>query len=339
MGSNRNLVILVVLLVVLGGTYMLTSQQRSHMDNTGGFRDVVEGPLSTDDVFGIEAYRGENREGGVVMSKRGTDWVLTNHHDAPANENKIRTLLGNLESMEGEFRSDDAGVLGDYQLEDANALHVVVKGESGADLHHFLVGKSSGSGGFVRTDGSNEALLASHNLRSDFGMFGEDQTDPDRASWIDLVVFELDRNEAASLDLKSSEFALVMNKEFPEVQADSTGAQALPDPSAYEWRVTVPESFQATKTQADAILNSLTNLRARDIAGRDMKEEYGLGDDADRVTVTMKDSTQHTLRFGRQLPDDESQCYFQVEGEDIVWTMQNYIRQNVFKDPKDLKPE
>jgi hypothetical protein len=350
MGSNRNLLILVIVLVVLGGLYMFTSRQRAYVDPTGGYRDIVEGTLSTDDVFGIDVYRGTNEEDGFQLVKRGDLWVMTNHFDAPANVNKVRTLLGNLESMEGEYRSDDPSVLADYDLDDSTAVHCVVKNEQGEPKVDLLIGKRSGSGCFVRFTGSPEVLLANQNLLNDFGIWGEDLGDPNRSAWLDLVAFKVERDDVRDIDLTWSDGHLDMKKEFQEppktepAATDTTAAEttppAPPPPTEYEWRVTAPKSFLAVKTKADGILNSLVNLRARDVVARDGDlDSYGLTGKCDQVVVTEADSTAHTLLFGNPLPDDENQFYFKVKGEDLVWSMPKYVRTNIFKKPSDLEPE
>lgn len=365
MHSNRNLLVLAGVLVVLGGLYLFTSRQRTYVDPTGGYRDLVEGTLSTDEVFGIEVHRGDNPDAGFQLVKRGDAWVMDSHYDAPANVNKIRTLLGNLESLEGEFRSDDPSVLEDYDLSDSTAIHCIVKDEQGEPIVDLLVGKRSGSGGFVRTAGSPEVLLANHNLLSDFGIWGEDQKDPAATSWLDLVAFEAERDDVRTLELAWSEGSLALEKEFqvPEPEADEADeteaeegegddtmetadeaaaapAPAPAEPTEYEWRVTAPENFLAIKTKADGILNSLSTLRARDVVGRggDL-QAYGLADGADRVVVGMADGTSSTLLFGAPLPDDENQFYFQVEGEELVWSMPKYVRTNIFKEMSELEPE
>lgn len=345
MQSNRSLVMLGVIVVVAGLLYVAGSRQRRHMDTTGGFVDVVEGQLSTTDVFGLKAYRGSAPEAGFSLVKRGDEWFMDSHYDAPANLNKVRTLLGNLESVEGEIRSNDASVLADYALADSSALHVEVRDESGSEVAHVLVGKRSGSGGFVRTAGSNEVILGDHNFLSDFGMWGEDQKDPDRSSWLELAVFKVVADSVHALDLKWSEGSLAMQKEFEEpepVVPDTTGA-APPPPAvpSYEWRVTAPGSFLAMKTRADGLLNSLASLRARDVVGPYAAEavDYGLGEDADRIVVSMADGSSRTLWFGKEVPDDANQFYFRVDGEELVWSVPGHSRTNLFKSVDELKPE
>jgi hypothetical protein len=115
MGNNRNLLILGAIVIALGIVYTLSSQRRPSLDTSGGFVDLVEGTLSTDELGAISVRRGED---GFNLVNGESGWVVEDHFAAPANLNKIRTLLGNLEGVSGELRSDDPGVLENYALDE-----------------------------------------------------------------------------------------------------------------------------------------------------------------------------------------------------------------------------
>lgn len=339
MGKNRNLIVLVLAFVVLGGLYMLSNRSRSDLDETGGFVDLVEGQLSTAEVFGVRVWQGADP--GFELVKRGDDWFMSSHHDAPANANKLRSLLGNLETAEAEVRSESADVLGDYSLDDSTAVHLVIKDESGSETLHLLIGERSGNGGFVRRAGSDQALRCDHNFLSDFGIWGEELTPPQRSQWIDLLAHQVERDQVRSIQLSWADGSLSMAKEFEVMEAPADSV-AAPEPAEYEWRVSEPGNFLAKKTTADGILGSLSNIRARDVVGPADEAEAqlrGLGGDAERATLTLEDGSTRTLLFGATLPDADDQLYFQVEGESLVWSLPNYLKNNVFKSPDDLRPE
>ena len=343
MGNNRNLIVLGVVLVLVVGGYLLTQDRRPELDRTGGFVDLVDGTLSTDEVYTLEVTHGGDPEAGFTAVQLDGEWVVASHWDAPANLNKIRTLLGNLETVSGEFRSDDAGVLDAYALDDSSAYHVRVLDEGGAALVELLVGKRSGSGSFVREPGSNRVMLADHNFLSDFGVWGDAREAPKASSWIDMTVVDLNRDDVRTIELDGSETAVTMTKEFVEVETapeDTTATDTAPDPTAYEWKVTAPETFVASKTRADGVMAALVSMRARDVAGDTVEPMHGLTEeDAQRVTVTMEDGTTHTLWFGAPTEDDDSILYFKVEGEPLVWTLPDYVANNVFKSVDDLRTE
>jgi hypothetical protein len=342
MGSKRNLIVMGILLVGLVALYLLTSRHRTNIDTSGGFVDLVPGKLSTDEVFGIEAYRGRTRDKGLTLARQGDAWTVTSRFGAPANVNKIRSLLGNLESLEGEVRSDSPTVLADYGLSDSLALHVVLKKESGEARLHLLLGKRSGNGSFVRQDGSDKAIMASTNILGDFGIWGDETPDPDPKLWLDLDAYKVDREQVSQLALLSGGKSLELKKEVsqPPPTTAPADSNAPKTPPTYEWRVTKPTSFLALKTRGDGILGSLVAVRARDMADPNVTaEQTGLGAKADRAVLTLSTGVTDTLLFGADLPSDTTQLYFRVAGKDRVWVVPNYIKQNVFKKPEDLKPQ
>ncbi len=336
--NNRNLAILLVILIIVAGGYWWSKGHRRALDQTGGWVDVVPGQLSTDTVWGLSVYRGSAPDEGFTLARRGDDWVMTTRYDAKANLNRLRTLLTNLENLEGDLRSDDPTVLADYGLDDSTAVHVVLRDESGNELLHLLLGKPATGGGFVRLEGSSQALLANRNLLSEFGIWGEDNKNPVASTWLDLEIFKPDRNEVVGLVLHHGRNVIAMHKVFEEkAEEDSTETAK---PPVYEWEVTRPKHFTALKTRADGILTTVVNMRARDVApAPDDPEEYGLGKSADRVEVEMKDGTTHVMLFGKEAEDADGQFYFQMLGDDRYWLVADYVKGNIFKKVEELRPD
>ena len=335
--NNRTLGVLLVLLILFAGGYWYSKNQRPDLDQTGGYVDLVKGKLSTDSVYGLSVYRGSDPDKGFTLVRRGTDWIMNSHYDAKANINRLRTLLTNLESLEGEPRSNDPSVLADYDLDDSNAVHLVLKDESGNDILHLLLGKSSTGGGFIRKEGSNQVLLGSRNFLSDFGIWGKDNRNPVATTWLDLDIYKPNRESVTSFAFQKGKNLIAMKKVFQTPAKGDTTAAKKPPP--YEWEVTKPRHFTALKTRADGVLTTLSNMRARDIAPKPSSpDEYGLGKDADWAEVTVNDSTTTRLLFGKEGP--KGQFYMKVQGnDDDYWLVSDYVRGNVFKPLKEFEPD
>jgi hypothetical protein len=300
----------------------------------------VEGTLSTDDVQGISILRGE--EGfHLVNGDRG--WIVEDHFQAPANLNKIRTLLGNLESVSGEFRSDEESVIDSYALADSSAYRLTVAGEGEEPLVDLLVGKRSGSGCFVRRVGETRVYATDHNFLSDFGVWGDDRPAPQVSSWVDLVAFETDRDKVSRIRIEGEE-TVVLDREI--VVPDSTAVpaeegQTVPAPQPaednYEWRVN--SDFLASRTRGDGVLSAVVSIRARDVLGRGEAPEGSGLDDPSKVVVTTPEDGDTTLLFGGEVQDQSGQVWFQVEGQDLLWAVPDYVRNNLFKTADELRPE
>ena len=336
--NNRNLMILLVILIVLAGGYWLTKGNRRALDQTGGYVDVVPGQLSTDSIYGLTVYRGSSPEQGFSLARQGDDWVMTTRYGAKANVNRLRTLLTNLENLEGNLRSTDPSVLSDYGLDDSTAVHLVLKSESGDEVLHLLLGKPSAGGGFVRLAGSSDALLGNRNLLSEFGIWGEDNKNPVVSTWLNLEVFKPDREKVHGLVLRQGKNTIAMQKVFQEeAEGDTTAAK---QPPSYEWEVTKPKHFTALKTRADGILTTVVNMRARDVASVPASlDDYGLGESADRVEVKMDDGTTAVMLFGKEGKDAEGQFYFKMKDDDHYWLVSDYVKGNIFKKLSELRPD
>lgn len=345
MQSRRNLMAMGAVLVALVALYLLTSHRRERLDTTGGFVKLVDGTVSTDEVFGIEAWHGMARDKALTLAKRGDAWVVSSRDDAPANLNKIRSLLGNVEGLEGEVRSDQPGVLADYGLSDSTGVHLVLKKESGEERLHLVLGKRSGNGAFVRKNGSPQAILAATNLLGDFGMWGEEATNPDPKQWLDLEVYKCDREQVHTLTLVHEGKTIELKKEFATPPAapaptDSNAAATPPPPATYEWRAVKPTNFLALKTRGDGILGALSSVRARDMAALGLPVDVtGLDAKADVAIVTLAAGASDTLLFGKNVAGDDTQLYFRVAGRDRTWLVPSYLKQNIFKKPDELKPQ
>ena len=336
MGNNRNLLILGVLVVGLGIVYTLSSQRRPSLDTSGGFVDLVEGTLSTDELGSISVRRGEE---GFNLVNGEAGWVVEDHFAAPANLNKIRTLLGNLEGVVGELRSDDADVLENYALDGAQAYQLRIADSDDKALVDLLIGKRSGSGCFVSEPSDSKVYVTDHNFLSDFGVWGDDRPTPEVNAWVDLVAFEVKREEVTRIRIEGDE-SLVLDRELIIAAADTTmagGALAGSPGENYEWRIN--GDFVGSRSRGDAILSTLVSVRARDVLGRGEHPESSGLDDPSRVVITLDAAVDLTLLFGNPVEEMEGQVWFQVEGQELIWAVPEYVQTNIFKTADDVRAE
>jgi hypothetical protein len=331
MSNNRNLIVLAVIVIALGVIYAVSSQRRPSLDTSGGFADLVEETLSTDEIRSIALRRGAD---GFTMVNGDGGWVIEEHFGAPANLNKIRTLLGNLESVTGELRSDDAAVLSSYALDDSQAYRLQI--DEAVDL---LIGKSSGSGCFVREGGSNRVYVTDHNFLSDFGVWGDERPVPEVSSWVDLVAFEVTREEITRVRIEGEE-SVTLDKELVIAEEGESVEGEAPAGSPgenYEWRVN--DEFIGSRTRGDAVISSLVSIRGRDVLGRgEIPEGSGL-DDPDRISITLEGANELTLHFGAPVADMSGQVWFRVEGQELFWAVPDFVKTNVFKTADELRAE
>lgn len=93
------------------------------------------------------------------LEKLDGRWVIPALGGAPANEGSIGRMLDSLAALRGELRSTDPGVLGDYGLQDAQAMSLALM-VGGREMARLLVGKGDFRSVFIRQAGSPEAYAA-----------------------------------------------------------------------------------------------------------------------------------------------------------------------------------
>ena len=161
MGSmKRTIVILFVILVVVVLISQLTTRNRLATEEGGGYVELVPPSFDTASIGRIRAWLGSEPDSVVELERSGDGWVVTSAWGWPANETVVTSFLSDIASLSGEKRSADGTVLGDYQIDDDGGLHVTVEKSGGSELFHFIAGKSSRGGGFVRHADSDVVYLA-----------------------------------------------------------------------------------------------------------------------------------------------------------------------------------
>ena len=105
----------------------------------------------------------------------------------------------------------------------------------------------------------------------------------------------------------------------------------------YEWRVN--GDFIGSRSRGDAVLSSLVSVRASDVLARGENPEGSGLDSPDRIVVTLDGATDVTLLFGEAVPEENGQVWFRVEGQELVWSVPEYVKNNLFKKADDLRSE
>lgn len=356
--KNRNILVLVAVLVVLLGISL--AQKAGHRKSTSGSSTVtvVEGTFTADQLDRITLGLGADEE-VVVLLATPTGWVVASAWDTPANSDRIDSLLRNVSDLSGEFRSDEASVLADYGLADDGAVKVRAYDKEGnLALAVDIGGKSERSvGNFIRRPDSNAVYLSQVNLLSQMGLYNGPAA-PGNRHFLDLQAVKEDRLDVDRIILDDGGRILEMAKEFAEAKpvagdgigdgagADTTGTEPAPpevDRTTWEWKLTAPRSKALAKTKADGVLGSLVRIRATDVddPATDLAA-YGLAEPPRTATIVRQDGTELTLEFGntREAAGDlQAGVWMKVRGEPVVWIVSDYTVKNIFKSVEDLLPK
>jgi len=336
-GLTRTIVLLAVVLVVFGVIAKLTSRSRLATVEGGGFVELLP-DFDRAEVASIRAWTAAAPDSAVELARQGDQWVVATSWNWPAREQSVNTLLDDLSGLSGELRSSSPDVFADYDIADSNSFHLSASKAGGAEIFHIVVGKNARSGGFVRKSGSDDVYLAGKNLRSSFGIWGDEPKPPQAQRWLDLQVVALDRNDVDKIVIKNGKSTITLEKEFAEAtpaEGDTTAAPAGPDRTQWTWKSDSKGSFHKVKT--DGILSQVSTLYAAGVADPADSSEFGFdGPSARVIEITVHDGGVTRLFFGNAA-EEEGKVYFRKEGGPAALVQKPPV-DRIFVDRKTLMP-
>ncbi|MBU8869282.1 MAG: DUF4340 domain-containing protein [Gemmatimonadales bacterium] len=344
--KTKNLVILFVVLAVLIGVSLI--QKASHKKSVSGssVTVVLEGAVAKEDLSRITVSYGLNIDVvDLVATPEG--WLVATSWNAKAGEQKIDTLLRNLENLSGEFRSDKESVVADYGLGSDNSVRIRAFGPGGDEVLALDIGNKSerSPGNFIKSPDNPSVFLTQQSVLTHLGIY-DGPALPKSTHFVDLQAVKEDRLAVDRIILRDGDELLDMAKEFAvEIPAedDTTGAEPTVDRLTWEWKLIAPQAKALAKTKADGVLSALVNIRAVDVgdpaAG---SEAFGLAEPTRVATLFLEDGREVILEFGsaREADGDKpAGTWMKVQGEESIWTVTEYAVNNAFKKLEDLLPE
>ncbi len=253
--------------------------------------------------------------------------------------------MDDIAALKGELRSSNADVLADYQIDEAQGLHISAASSGGQELFHLVSGKGSPAGGsFVRREGSNDVYVTRAGLRSSFGVWGDTPRVPDPKRWIDLEVNKTERNDVDKVVLTSKNETIVLEKEMamaPPAPPDTSAAAdsvAAPAPGLdrTNWSWKKDAKGEIDKNKADAVLGTLCSLYAAEIADPAMEAEYGFGPEAKVAELVLASGDTKRIEFGKETPDGK-RVYFRIAGGKPAEIHKSSV-DRIFQPRKELSP-
>jgi hypothetical protein len=338
MMKSRNLAIMAALIVVLAGINFM--QKNNHQKSTSGsaVSTLIEGQWSVDTVGRLAI--GYGAEENVVSLVKNPDhsWAVSSAWQAPGETQNIANLLLSLVALKGEFRSDDAAVLGDYQLARDQAVSIHAYANDGSSAFELLVGKATDGapGNFVRLSSDNRVHATQIDLLAILGLYSGPGP-AENKHFIHLKPLGFDQGAVDKIVLSDDRQTTAMTKTF----ADTT------DRATWEWELDADPDTALARTKVDALLNALLGIRAVDVdnpAGD--TRVYGLQEATRKATIFLADGSSQVLLFGSRreagpggssgstLPAGQ---WLQVEGKNEVWIITDYTVNNIFKNVDELK--
>ena len=145
-------------------------------------------------VCGIELKKGEDKD-IIKIEKVDDEWVITSKWNVRAKKSSIDDLLNAVQAMQGELRSSDKSVLGDYGITEDKGFSVFLYDKDGKPLQRFVVGTKlvSDNSCFIRNADSANVYLLNKEIFSAIGVFGKpEEAKVDLTCWTDTALIKYD---------------------------------------------------------------------------------------------------------------------------------------------------
>ena len=260
---SRNLIILAVVAVVLGGFIFFIERHQPTTDERLEQADRVFSKLDGDAVVAVEL---ETSFGPIRLAKTMDEWRLVEPMDYPADVAAVRSLVDSIANLDAERIMPLSEVdLSDYGLDDPDLGVVLVDSEG--RRFSLAVGEETplGSNRAVRRGTDDEIVLSS-------GFFVAN-LDKDVDQWRSRDVVDLAEHDLASIEISMPDDHILA------VQEDG------------RWQLHAPLADLADRNQIQSLVSELNSLRVSEFLPVDVDpSELGLDPPAFRVLLKPKDS-------------------------------------------------
>ena len=245
--------------------------------------------LKAEEVRTVILERGEGADKQTLRIQREGEagWALASSYGYPASPEKVNRFLEDLRgSRRKKFITERADTFGEY-VGAEGWLHVEVRGEGGAPLADFQLGKSAGwPDSFARVQEAGKSVVVrAYNLSaSDVKLSPESWTEV--RLWAGLTMPDVERIDVHQRDEKS--VLSFVREERPLEREEGEPADAEPRTEKV-WKLVAPRQGDPEKYKVEGLVRSFSGMRFEAIAapstGDAEDEHFGFGEPAYRVAV------------------------------------------------------
>jgi len=200
------IVALVLILFVLAIVKKNIQQSnRAPKENAESSLDITKG-LTLESISRATLYKGFDISNKVVLKKSlAGNWILESRFGAPGRKDLVEGFLRELSDLKGELRVDSKELFGDFEIDDATGVHIILESEEGKVLKHLVVGlkRPSSNGNFVRVYDSNKVILVPNELLMRLAFFNKESPLSDN-NFLDLKILAFDPREVNRIEVSGS---------------------------------------------------------------------------------------------------------------------------------------
>jgi hypothetical protein len=321
---NRKSLIAIAAFAVLGLIAFFAMRQPEKGENAAA-RQRPLGKISAAELDTFQVIRGGvtttvKREGVHADGGAGGKYTVTTPVPYAADEGNAKLAFGELEKLTlGDLVTENKARHGEFELEDAKALHVVAKSEKsgGKVLADLLVGKLVGSGTMVRLAGKDEVWQVGAGVRAAF-----DHNAPD---WRDRSITTFNVADAEQLTIKTKK------GEEAVVKRAAGGGE-----DKFELVSSTPKLTDALDSSVPyGIVSGLSMWKTNDFADGAAPAETGLDAPTMTLTVGLKGGKSTGVLIGNKKGDDA--YYVKRADAPQVYLVKTFNLDRIMKRPIELK--
>jgi hypothetical protein len=242
----------------------------------------------------ITVYRGDEEANKLILSKDPEgEWVIESRLKTKARAPVINNFLKDLNGLKGEVRSDTKDVLGDFQIQDNQAVHLILESGKRGVLYHLEISllRPVWNKNFIRREGSNKVVLVKKDFLSQFNFYGKDSK-VDDIFITDLKVFSFEQNDI-------QKFKISINGKEP-ISLSKAGQE-----NAWSIEPALSEEEELDVSKIEEFLRNISGMIAKEPLDPGINT-YGF--DKPKLEITLFDSKAnkaHTLIVGNYIEADK----------------------------------
>ncbi len=295
----KQIIVLTFILAILAAMIVWKNSRKSefvYQQESTSLEVGLEPALAT-------AVRIKKQDSEINIGKEGDAWRVASRFNAKADANKVRQLLEVVSDLSGEFRSNDAALLSDYEIENEKALRIEIVQNDGKNAV-LLIGlaRPDQRGIFLRLENSNAVYLSNDQLLVNMGLYGDlVRENPKADFWIDFRLLDLEIDSVSSI-------TLIQSKDGKEnIIFSLEKAADVQNPALATWKMKdAPESFMVDESKVKTYLHKFQFERAKEIL--DPAGQYGLENPDFKLVFGLADGAQKVMVFKKQGPEAGDQA-------------------------------
>jgi hypothetical protein len=302
--KNRIAVGAVVFVALLGLTLWAVNRRDREPTNTA---DLPTLELTEEAITRIEINRPSGET--VVLSNASGAWRVVAPLEAEADENNVETALNRLTDLRiARLVATRPENYERLQVDDSNAVEVVVKGED-ETLHELAIGKYADGMTMVRIDDRPEVFGASGSLRYAF--------DRDLRTWRNRRVTSEDAAQVSTIRFESSNGTFEFDRDG-ETWKVSTGAKLLDE---------------LDPKKVTGIVSTAARLMAADFAPQDFSlARAGLSEPKATVKMIFAEKEEPIVLELGASAEENNEVYLRRKGDETIYLISEYLAKRLQPD-------